>query len=71
MAVNWLEYGGERHKAWNIPQTAFTKLETAATAAKNANSVPTGAQNAITNTTLKAAFVELASSVINYLQIAF
>jgi hypothetical protein len=63
MVLHWLEYGGENCEAWNIPQAAFTKLNAAYLAAKNANSVPAGMRNAMTNATLKTAFAELTAQM--------
>jgi hypothetical protein len=59
----WLEYGGEKQETWNIPLIAFTKLNAAALAAKNAYSVPKGSRNAMTNATLKTTFAELTAQM--------
>ena len=63
MSERWLEYGGENFEAWNIPPAAFTKLNAASLAAKNANSVPASIRNAMTNATLKTAFIELTAQM--------
>ena len=63
MAERWLEYGGENYEAWNIPQAAFTKLNAAAIEAKNANNVPKGSRNEMTNARLKMAFAALTAEM--------
>ena len=61
MAGTWVAAITESSEAWNILPSALSELTTALTAAKNSNSIPESARNAVTNAQIKIDFDRLTA----------